>query len=123
MITDRKKYNREYMRKYNATGKGAKYNRNHTKNWRKNNPGRLHGKRPTQLSAEYREAIIYFLINRDGLNCSFCGEIINNYEEIGIDHKTPVMLGGKNRMENLRLAHRTCNHKAGLLVRKITAGY
>ena len=120
MTEKNKKKHRDYMREYNSTEKGAKYNRKHSKEYRKKFK-KKHGKRPTQLSAEYRETIIYFLVNRDGWNCCFCG-IPVIYEEIGIDHKIPVMLGGKNRMENLRISHRSCNSKEGLKIRKIIYG-
>lgn len=119
----KRKAHRNYMRRYNETPGGREYNRQHAKDYRKAHPGCSHGKRPTSISAEYREAIVYFLIDRDGLKCQICGEPILNYIEIGVDHKNPVMLGGKNRIENLRLAHRTCNQKDGLRVRKLIHGY
>jgi 5-methylcytosine-specific restriction endonuclease McrA len=111
-----------YMRKYNSTEKGGNYNRKHIKDWRKKHKGIRHGNRPTQLSAEYRESIIYFLVDRDGWNCCFCGKPVK-YEDIGIDHKIPVMLGGVNRMKNLRISHRGCNQKEGNKIRKIIYGH
>lgn len=111
-----------YMRKYNRTKKGREYNRSHMKKWRKRNPKVRHGKRPTQVSKGWWNAIVYFLLERDGENCCFCNQLMTLID-IQIDHKIPVMLGGEDRMYNLRLAHKTCNIKHGLLVRKELYGY
>ena len=65
-----------------------------------------------QTTAYYREAIQYFLLDKDGQNCGMCGKWME-FEDITIDHVIPVALGGLHRIENFRLAHKLCNIKAG----------
>ena len=113
--------NKVYMRKYNATEKGAKYNRMNSKRWRvgkKNNRSKYRG----CISNEWREAILYYLINRDGLNCFYCKEVIV-IPDFHISHKLSQRLGGPNRMENYCLAHPKCNMKDAIIVRKKVHGY
>ena len=50
-IENKREKRREYMRLYNATEKGAAYNRLHVKNWRKQNPE----KRKIQLQKESKK--------------------------------------------------------------------
>ncbi len=57
------------------------------------------------------------LIERDGLVCCFCGELIdpllkrNDDMALSVDHIIPMREDGNSRLENLRLAHRWCNSK------------
>ena len=116
---EKQKYHREYMRKYNATEKGKAYNRDHKKKWR-DEGNRKPEKR--QCSNEYREAIIDFLIERDGTLCGICGSSLLEHK-ISIDHIIPHALGGPNKISNYRAVHLSCNYRAGVKVRKITQGY
>lgn len=60
------------------------------------------------------------LMARDGTNCALCEELLDrrvrdpratNY--ITFDHITPRAMGGTDRLDNLRLAHRRCNELRG----------
>jgi len=102
---------RIYARKY------RKNNKNKIKQQRNNKPRAKHKNTRKQSSAIYREAIIYYLINRDGINCGFCGKPID-IETVTIDHTVPKFLGGENRLENFRLAHKSCNCEAGGYLRR-----
>jgi hypothetical protein len=58
------------------------------------------------------------LAERDGWTCHLCGEPINPGKRTGhqratLDHLTPRSLGGRNGIENLKLAHAICNSKRG----------
>jgi 5-methylcytosine-specific restriction endonuclease McrA len=81
----------------------------------KKNP--IHRKPREQSTKSYREVIIYFLLDRDGINCGFCGEPVE-LDSVTLDHITPKFYGGKNRMDNLRLAHLLCNSSAGGKLRR-----
>lgn len=45
-----------------------------------------------------------------GGRCALCGKPMNRYGGYTVDHIIPLGRGGNNRPENLRLAHRDCNH-------------
>lgn len=56
------------------------------------------------------------LIERDGDRCSYCGGTFATGERLRtIDHAVPLVEGGKNRLENLRLACFLCNRGKGSL--------
>ena len=71
---------------------------------------------------EYRNAIINYLIERDGINCGFCGKPVTE-DDVCIDHIIPVGLGGQSILSNFRVAHKYCNYKGGFEVRKQLHGY
>lgn len=48
------------------------------------------------------------IIDRDGLICRLCGHEVTA-DDVHIDHIRPVLLGGGNRDENLRVSHSQCN--------------
>ena len=106
-IEEHRKLRREYMRKYNATEKGAEYNRQHVKTWRQITKSPRSKTRP-QTSVLYRNAIIDFLFKRDGTICDLCHLEIYN-KNFHIDHKIPWALGGPSTLENFRLVHDKCN--------------
>ena len=83
---------------------------------------RPHNKNRKQSSIIYREIIIDFLVKRDGFNCMLCGQTLEN-RIIHIDHIDPVALGGAHIMENVRLAHSTCNEEDALDIRTRSCGY
>lgn len=57
---------------------------------------------------EMREAIISYLVDRDGEGCAVCGlPIAEGFLEL--DHIIELQSGGKSRLDNYRLAHRKCN--------------
>jgi 5-methylcytosine-specific restriction endonuclease McrA len=49
------------------------------------------------------------LIAERGRTCHWCGEDISD-DELTLEHLLPRREGGGNRIENLALAHRRCNH-------------
>lgn len=50
-----------------------------------------------------------------GMICHLCGGVIERLSELSIDHVRPRSRGGRTVIDNLRPAHRTCNHiKANL---------
>lgn len=52
------------------------------------------------------------VIQRDGLVCGLCGGDVPS-EDVHIDHKHPVSLGGSDALENLQVAHSLCNIRKG----------
>jgi 5-methylcytosine-specific restriction endonuclease McrA len=118
-LAERREYQREYMRKYNASEKGAEYNRRHVKEWRDKGNRKPEKRRMTR---EYREIILGFLLERDGHICALCNETLVE-SRLSIDHIIPHALGGENKMENLRAVHFICNASRGTETRKIIHGY
>lgn len=116
---EEKLYRREYMKKYNASEKGKAYNAAHVKAWRAAGNRKPEKRNPAK---EYRETIVDFLVNRDGLVCALCNQIMID-EKMEIDHIIPRALGGANKMSNLRMVHAFCNRSSGLETRKIVKGY
>lgn len=125
-VEEKKKRIREYMRKYYHEHK-ARYRENEARRRGEKRNGRpkfhtLSGPPRKQRGREYREVIVFYLINRDGLLCWRCQNEMDG-NDITIDHVIPVALGGANRMENLKLAHKYCNFCFGMVVRKKLHGY
>ena len=62
---------------------------------------------------EYRKGINlkirYETLKRDNFRCVLCGQNANE-EKLVIDHIIPVVKGGTNHTDNLRVLCRTCNH-------------
>ena len=52
-------------------------------------------------------AVVRFLLVRDGGFCTICGALLNN--QISIDHIIPVSRGGLDLLDNFRLVHLKCN--------------
>ena len=52
------------------------------------------------------------VIDRDGHVCGLCGGQVTP-DDIHIDHIMPVALGGRDTLENLQVAHSTCNIRKG----------
>lgn len=52
------------------------------------------------------------VIARDGLTCGICGQAVEE-NDISIDHIIPVSLGGDDVLDNLQVAHRSCNSRKG----------
>lgn len=49
------------------------------------------------------------LINQYGSECYLCKEPFNSAKDITFDHWEPLSKGGKDDLENYRLAHLKCN--------------
>jgi len=54
------------------------------------------------------------LVERDGDLCFYCGKIML-IDDMTREHLLAVQSGGNNHIDNLVLAHRLCNQKAGHL--------
>jgi 5-methylcytosine-specific restriction endonuclease McrA len=111
-IEEQRQKKREYMRKYNATEKGRDYNRWHVKDYYRRNPEKLKEKRRKDcrsIAQEWKEAIIYYLVDRDGWNCFYCKKPVD-YKDVSIGHKIARCLGGRDRLENFILCHKFCNY-------------
>ncbi len=120
-LEEKRKRQREYMRKYNATEKGKEYNRSHVKAWRE-----AGNRKPEKrcISREWQETIITFLLERDGTLCQLCKtELALSDRKPSINHILPVALGGPNRMDNLNLVHKHCNDAQMLEIRQKVHGY
>lgn len=48
------------------------------------------------------------IIERDGLVCGLCGDPVEE-RDVHIDHVRPVLIGGRNDDDNLRVTHSECN--------------
>lgn len=66
--------------------------------------------------------LLWQVINRDGLKCCYCRRICNPYALLDhqplpdyptVEHVTPRSQGGRNTMDNLRVACRQCNERRG----------
>ena len=68
---------------------------------------------PRDIRAEYAEAILHYLVQKDGTSCNHCGKKLRFIHEASPDHITPVSLGGENKLENFRLSCRKCNRFRG----------
>jgi hypothetical protein len=70
------------------------------------------GLRGTQREgmAKFRHA----LFERDGRGCFYCLNLMTD-EDASVEHLVARHKGGPNHMDNLALAHRTCNAKVGNL--------
>ena len=54
------------------------------------------------------------LFDRDGDTCQLCGlPLPGDHSKIHVDHVLPVSLGGGDEVDNLRLAHASCNSSRG----------
>lgn len=61
------------------------------------------------------------LIAKYGSTCYLCSEAFEGIKDITFDHWEPVSKGGKDELENYRLAHARCNHlKADLTPEQFT---
>jgi HNH endonuclease len=56
--------------------------------------------------------IISDLLKRDGTTCYLCGFTMSS-SDMTIDHVQPLAKGGRDEMNNYKLAHDACNQKKG----------
>lgn len=68
-----------------------------------------------------RRRIRTLLIKHEGPICKLCNQPINltitdptDPRSITVDHKKPLIFGGKDTRDNLQLAHRACNMERGV---------
>jgi 5-methylcytosine-specific restriction endonuclease McrA len=73
-----------------------------TKIWRKTHKSKRSSRQ------EYKRAVLNLIRQRDGDNCGICGLPVLLGQDC-LDHILPKCRGGTEAVENLRLAHITCN--------------
>lgn len=61
---------------------------------------------------DYRSTLAY-LVSRDGARCYLCGQGQDADDPFEIEHVIPRAAGGSDDIENLKLAHRSCNRAKG----------
>lgn len=54
------------------------------------------------------------VLSRDGNECFYCGKPMEN-NDMTLEHVLSIVQGGQDRLENIVLAHKDCNEKAGRL--------
>lgn len=62
-----------------------------------------------------RESIEVKLLARDGNQCFYCREKFTDDNPATLEHLLSVTHGGNNNINNLALAHESCNQEAGNL--------
>ena len=67
-----------------------------------------------------QHTIIAALTMRDGARCYLCGQGADPADPFEIEHRKPVAAGGSDDLDNLELAHRSCNRTKGTL--SVTSG-
>ena len=60
-----------------------------------------------------RAAQMMFVACRDGFFCHICGQGSVVEDPWEVEHVKPLIRGGSDDLENLRLAHRSCNRRKG----------
>ncbi len=85
--------------------------------WR---PAQKTDRRSTR-DARRRRAVLRCLFKRDGAACIYCGAELTE-ETATVEHVVPLGMGGPDRLINMALACRECNHGLGCLpaAKKIT---
>lgn len=53
------------------------------------------------------------LVNAHGNICGICGDPIEDMREVTIDHIIPLGVGGSDTLDNMQLAHQSCNEAKG----------
>lgn len=61
-----------------------------------------------------RAATIAAIVMRDGGACYICRQGRDNQDPWEIEHVKPRALGGTDELDNLALAHRSCNRAKGI---------
>lgn len=80
--------------------------------WRKNNPeivqilGAINQARRRGAEGSYTREDIRKLMIEQNYKCVYCEKFLNRYH---IDHKTPIVRGGTNYIENIQLTCILCN--------------
>jgi len=50
---------------------------------------------------------------RQSTKCSLCGDHITDMKDASVDHIIPKSRGGSDALDNLQIAHRSCNEQKG----------
>lgn len=69
------------------------------------------------MTGTRKERRVDFLARKYGPVCHLCSNPFSQKpgEEMTIDHVIPLARGGTDHVNNLRLAHKKCNNKRGIL--------
>lgn len=59
-------------------------------------------------------SVFFALLARDGSACYLCGQRADELDPLEIEHVRPRHAGGSDDLNNLRLAHRSCNRTKGI---------
>jgi hypothetical protein len=54
------------------------------------------------------------LLKKQNNTCSICNSLIFISDELEVDHRIPLGIGGKEKFLNLQLTHKDCNRKKGV---------
>lgn len=68
-----------------------------------------------EISKKQFKKICEMQIETKTAYCCLCGKLIHKKDEYNIEHLHPRSRGGKDSVENWRVAHKTCNSKKGAL--------
>jgi 5-methylcytosine-specific restriction endonuclease McrA len=61
-----------------------------------------------------RLAAIAAIVMRDGDCCYICRQGQDPHDPWEVEHVKPKAMGGSNELDNLALAHRSCNRAKGI---------
>ena len=61
-----------------------------------------------------RLAAIAAIVMRDGDSCYICRQGQDPHDPCEVEHVRPKAMGGSDELENLALAHRSCNRAKGI---------
>ena len=61
-----------------------------------------------------RAATIAAIVMRDGGACYICDQGQDAHDPWEVEHVKPRALGGSDELDNLALAHRSCNRAKGI---------
>lgn len=64
------------------------------------------------LSGRQRKRLTDLIYQRDAGRCHLCGRLVRR-ADASVDHVIPSSKGGPSTMNNLKLAHRSCNFAKG----------
>jgi 5-methylcytosine-specific restriction endonuclease McrA len=71
-----------------------------------------------------RLASIAAIVMRDGDCCYICGQGQDLHDPWEVEHVKPKAMGGSDDLDNLALAHRSCNRTKGIaaVIRPVVDG-
>lgn len=69
-------------------------------------------RRARKLGARVGRVSYAEILGRDGLTCHLCGGAVSN-ATLSFDHVVPLARGGAHSMDNIKVAHLSCNSRKG----------
>lgn len=109
-----KEQRRTYAKTYNQANKERLAEV--LRQWRSENPERAKEQSSRYRAGKRRAAVepvdFAAILNRDGFTCHIClGQV--DPSDLHFDHVVPLSRGGAHSMENVKVAHSTCNLSKG----------